>query len=261
MMWPFKCKLSACTYTRCCLFFKFEKMKLWHLVEICFWLNLAVKRSNEVCLHINYLFLKELAIVSDVFLLALLSLKNLHSLPEVVWRVFSRESTPLVIQQSLLPKQFIHLCLFLKFAYLFYFIANIFFSKSIAWNLILSRIPYSVSVFGFRVPCFSAAVIFIHHVWGETVLFIIQTPDRIRYFTTLQDKLHSVNIQEDQLRALRETVEQISKIIHTASLNFSRLLWVVFSSQQRLNPPAVNAVQWRHSLPENRVVIFDWWIV
>ena len=30
----------------------------------------------------------------------LLSHENLHSLPEVVWRVFSPESTPLVIQQS-----------------------------------------------------------------------------------------------------------------------------------------------------------------
>ena len=83
----------------------------------------------------------------------------------------------------------------------------------------------------------------MHHVLGETVLFIIQTSDRIRYFTIFQDKLHSVNIQEDQLRALRETVQQISKITHTGSLNFSRLLWVVFSSQQRLNRPAVNAVK------------------
>ena len=63
---------------------KFEKMKLGHLVEICFWLNLAVKGLKEVRLHITYLFLKQLVIVSDVFLLALLSHENLHSLPEVV---------------------------------------------------------------------------------------------------------------------------------------------------------------------------------
>ena len=44
------------------------------------------------------------------------------------------------------------------------------------------------------------------------------------------------------------------------SLNFIRLLRVVFSSQQRLNRPAVNAVQWRHSLPENRVVILIGWL-
>ena len=41
-------------------------------------------------------------------------------------------------------------------------------------------------------------IIFIHHIWGETVLFIIQTSDRMRYFTIFQDKLHSVNIQDDQ---------------------------------------------------------------
>ena len=38
-------------------------------------------------------------------------------------------------------------------------------------------------------------------------------------------------------------------------VKFIRLLQVVFASQQRLNRLAVNAVQWRHSLPENRVVI------
>ena len=136
-------------------FSEFEKMKLWHLVEICFWLNLAVKRLNEVCLHITYLFLKELATVSDVFLQALLPHESLHSLPEVVWRVFSPESTPLVIQQSLLPKKFIHLSFFKKTCLLFHFIANMFvFFKSIAWNL-LSRIPYSVSV----IPLFHVLVL------------------------------------------------------------------------------------------------------
>ena len=44
------------------------------------------------------------------------------------------------------------------------------------------------------------------------------------------------------------------------SLKFIRLLRVVFSSQQRLNRPAVNAVQWRHSLPENLVVILIGWL-
>ena len=36
------------------------------------------------------------------------------------------------------------------------------------------------------------------YTWGETVLFIIQTSDRMQYFTIFQDKLHSVNIQDDQ---------------------------------------------------------------
>ena len=43
---------------------------------------------------------------------------------------------------------------------------------------------------------------FVHHIWGETVLwgtvFIIQTSDRMQYFTILQYKLHSFNIQDDR---------------------------------------------------------------
>ena len=39
-------------------------------------------------------------------------------------------------------------------------------------------------------------------VWGETVLwgavFIIQTSDRMQYFTVLKYKLHSFNIQDDR---------------------------------------------------------------
>ena len=42
--------------------------------------------------------------------------------------------------------------------------------------------------------------LFIHHIWGETVpreaVFIIQTSDRMQYFTILQCKLHSLNIQD-----------------------------------------------------------------
>ena len=67
------------------------------------YINDASVDLNKVCLHVTYLFLKELHIASDVFLLALLSHENLQSLPEVVWKVFSPESTPLVIQQSPLP--------------------------------------------------------------------------------------------------------------------------------------------------------------
>ena len=64
-------------------------------------------------------------------------------------------------------------------------------------------------------------ILFIHHIWGETVLwgavFIIQTSDRMQYFTIFQDKLHSVNIQDDQSWAFSETVQKISKITYTAS--------------------------------------------
>ena len=34
---------------------------------------------------------------------------------------------------------------------------------------------------------------FIHHIGGETVLFIIHTSDRMQYFTIFQDKLHSIH--------------------------------------------------------------------
>ena len=51
-------------------------------------------------------------------------------------------------------------------------------------------------------------ILFIRHIWDETVLFIIQTTDRMQYFTIFQDKLHLVNIQ---------TVQQICKITYTAS--------------------------------------------
>ena len=41
--------------------------------------------------------------------------------------------------------------------------------------------------------------LFIHHIWGKTVLwdavFIIQTSEKMQYFTIFQDKLHSFNIQ------------------------------------------------------------------
>ena len=42
-------------------------------------------------------------------------------------------------------------------------------------------------------------ILYIHHTWGETVIwgavFIIQTSDKMQYFTIFQDKLHLFNIQ------------------------------------------------------------------
>ena len=42
-------------------------------------------------------------------------------------------------------------------------------------------------------------ILFIHHIWGETVIwgavFIIQISDKMQYFTIFQEKLHSFNIQ------------------------------------------------------------------
>ena len=61
---------------------------------------------------------------------------------------------------------------------------------------------------------------FIHLIWGETVLwgavFIIETSDRMKDFTIFHDKLHSVNIQDDQWWAFSETVQILSKITCTA---------------------------------------------
>ena len=48
----------------------------------------------------------------------------------------------------------------------------------------------------------------------------------MRYFTIFQDKLHSVNIQDDQSWAFSETVQKISKITYTAS-RFSFLVRAV----------------------------------
>ena len=73
-------------------------------------------------------------------------------------------------------------------------------------------------------------ILFIHHIWGETVLFIIQISHRMQYFTIFRDKLHSVNIQDDQSWAFSENVyrEKISKITYTAS-RFSHLTSAKFA--------------------------------
>ena len=59
-------------------------------------------------------------------------------------------------------------------------------------------------------------ILFKHRIWGETVLFIILTSDRMQYLTIFQDLIHSVNIQDDQSWAFSETVQKISKITYTA---------------------------------------------
>ena len=71
-------------------------------------------------------------------------------------------------------------------------------------------------------------ILFIHHIWGETVLFSIQTSDRMQYFTIFQDKFYSVNIQDDQSWAFSETVQKISKITYTVS-QFSPLTGTKFA--------------------------------
>ena len=50
----------------------------------------------------------------------------------------------------------------------------------------------------------------------------------MQYFTISQDKLHSVNIQDDQSCAFSETVQNISKITYTDS-RFSLLTSAKFA--------------------------------
>ena len=77
-------------------------------------------------------------------------------------------------------------------------------------------------------------ILFIHHIWGETAIwgavFIIQTSDKMQYFTIFQDKLHSFNIQNRTTHAwaFGKTVQKISKITYTAS-RFSLLTSAKFS--------------------------------
>ena len=94
----------------------------------------------------------ELAFVSDVFLLALLSHENCIHCQKWYQESFhwndSRDTAVLAVSSTHL------ICSLMSFFYLFiYFfvIADIFFFKSIAWNL-LSRIPYFVSVILFPFP-------------------------------------------------------------------------------------------------------------
>ena len=64
---------------------------------------------------------------------------------------------------------------------------------------------------------------FIHHIWGERVLwgavFIIQTSYKMQYFTIFQDKLHSFNIHDHRsMRGLlAKPFKKSSKITYTAS--------------------------------------------
>ena len=65
--------------------------------------------------------------------------------------------------------------------------------KILPTNLVACKPPLYIPF----IPCIPFIV---HHIWGETVLwgtvFIIQTSDRMQYFTILQYKLHSFNIQD-----------------------------------------------------------------
>ena len=95
-------------------------------------------------------------------------------------------------------------------------------------------------------------ILFIHHIWGETVIwgavFIIQTSDKMQYFTIFQDKLRSFNIQNRTKNAwaFSKTVQKISKITYTAS-RFSLLTSAKFS---------VNTKRVRFNIIKNLLCLF-----
>ena len=128
------------------------------------YINDSSDDSNEVCLHITYLFLKALVFVSNVYLLALLSHENLQSLPIMVSSVFLPESTPLLIQQppllysaNLFICVFFLICLFILLSLLIFFFQIDRLEPSFTDSVFCFRFRDSVSVSGFRIPCFSAA--------------------------------------------------------------------------------------------------------
>ena len=94
-------------------------------------------------------------------------------------------------------------------------------------------------------------ILFMHHFWGETVLwgavFIIQISDKMQYFTTFQDKLHSFNIQNRTKLAwaFSKTVQKISKITYTAS-RFSLLTSAKFAVNIKVRFNTINKNSVKH---------------
>ena len=86
----------------------------------------------------------------------------------------------------------------------------------------------------FTKSCQQIFILFIHHIWGETVLwgavFIIQTSERMQHRPIIHDKLHSFNIQDDQSWAFCETVQKISKITQYTASRFSLLTSAKFAA-------------------------------
>ena len=77
-------------------------------------------------------------------------------------------------------------------------------------------------------------VLFIHHIWGETVIwgavFILQISDKMQYFTIFQEKLPPFNIQNHRSPRglLAKPFKKTSKITYSAS-RFSLLTSAKFS--------------------------------
>ena len=80
-----------------------------------------------------------------------------------------------------------------------------------------------------------------HHIWGETVpwgtVFIIHTSDRMQYFTILQYKVRSFNIQVDRRILAKPLKKSFQNHICMAS-RFSLLkieLWSYLNEHYRFN--------------------------
>ena len=98
---------------------------------------------------------------------------------------------------------------------------------------------------------------FIHHIWGETVLwdtvFIIQTSDRMQYFTILQYKLPSFNTQDD--RSTRGILTNPLKNFHmygqpvlTFAVRAVASVWM-----------NINRVKLQHNKEFIMFIFIEWW--
>ena len=97
--------------------------------------------------------------------------------------------------------------------------------------------------------CKPTFIPFRHHIWGETILwgavFIIQTSDRMQYFTIFQYQLHSFNIQDD--RSTCGLLAKPSKIFQNhlygqPVLTFA--VWAVLSVWMNINRVTLQHKEW-----------------
>ena len=97
--------------------------------------------------------------------------------------------------------------------------------------------------------CKPTFIPFRHHIWGETILwgavFIIQTSDRMQYFTIFQYQLHSFNIQDD--RSMCGLLAKPSKIFQNylygqPVLTFA--VWAVLSVWMNINRVTLQHKEW-----------------
>ena len=152
-----------------------------------------------------------------------------------------------------------------------FFLFFLFLGCSVSYDLVQCHL-HSNRLFSLELPdtCFINKCIIVcthtyHVVLRLNSLHMLKMKKNCYEKTTAchQKKFHNPHYHSEQVcEIIISSNDKQRKGIKafTFSLKFIWLLRVVFSSQQRLNRPAVNAVQWRHSLPENRVVILIGWL-